>query len=194
MLACTAARRGALARARWAARAGGGGRPGPLAQPFSSAAPQGSFPDGGQQGNPFTMFEQLGRTMMARAQEAAQRIGESAGTGSPAPLLQDLQGLAYTNLSQLSQYTVPLFTAMLILTRATPGQPLTAEQQEKISEVLGREAGQILKTITDVVPEDPHVAQLKRIADALVALDAKLSNVALASPAPGKTAPAAGSE
>mmetsp|Transcript_7482 Transcript_7482/g.18876 ORF Transcript_7482/g.18876 Transcript_7482/m.18876 type:complete len:196 (-) Transcript_7482:100-687(-) len=135
-------------------------------------------PPSSAQANPFTVLEQLGREAAQTAQQAAQRLGEVTSSGSGGHLLQDLQSLAQANAVTMSQQLVPLFTAMLILARATPGQPLTAEQQEKLAKVIPAEAGEVLKSIADVLPEDPQVTQLKRIADHLEAIEAKLNAAA----------------
>merc|ERR1719382_2159707 len=110
---------------------------------------------------------------MQRAQEAAQKIGEVTNQGPSAPLFQELQTFAETNARELGTRVVPLFSAFLILARA-PGTPLTAQQEGQLSEVLPPPALEMLKKLVEILPEDPQVTQLKRMAEKLEAIEAKL--------------------
>mmetsp|Transcript_28836 Transcript_28836/g.73159 ORF Transcript_28836/g.73159 Transcript_28836/m.73159 type:complete len:184 (-) Transcript_28836:58-609(-) len=131
---------------------------------------------GGMQANPFAMFEQAAKDAQVGLQQAAQRLNEAAAGGpSAAPLLQEIQSMAHANVAQMSSHIVPMFTAMLILVRSSPGQPLTAAQQEILEKVLPIAAlGDVAKGIVQVLPEDPQVVQLRAIAEKLEAIGAKL--------------------
>ncbi|CAK0795598.1 unnamed protein product, partial [Prorocentrum cordatum] len=170
----SAARRcGGAAAAAAGARGNARRAPAAAARDFASEAPP-----SGQQASPFSVLEQLGReTTLSKAQEAAQKVGEVASSGSPAPLLQELQGLAQANAEALGRTAVPICSAVLILSRS-PGAPLSEAQQEKLAEALPAPMMDMLNDLVKVVPEDPVVEQLKRIGDKLDTLEAKLAAAA----------------
>merc|ERR1719473_1400035 len=78
-----------------------------------------------------------------------------------------------TSAAELPQSLMPLFSALLIIARS-PGTPLTAAQEEKFGQVLPPQAVEMIKSLSTVVPEDPQVAQLKKIAEKLESIEAKL--------------------
>eukprot|EP00933_Yihiella_yeosuensis_P037825 TRINITY_DN31819_c0_g1_i1.p1 TRINITY_DN31819_c0_g1~~TRINITY_DN31819_c0_g1_i1.p1 ORF type:complete len:184 (-),score=51.22 TRINITY_DN31819_c0_g1_i1:82-633(-) len=125
---------------------------------------------GGGSPNPFSVLEQLGREVQSRASEAAQKIGEVTSTQNA---IQELNNFAQSNVEEISTRAVPVFSAFLILARS-PGTTLTEEQQAKLAEALPAPALEVLKSFVAVVPEDPSVTQLKRIADRLEQIEAKL--------------------
>lgn len=137
---------------------------------------------GGQGGNPLSMFEQLGRETLTKAQEAAQKLGEAT---SAQHYLDQLQGFSAANAEQVGKSAVPLFSAMLILARS-PGTNLSDEQQAKLAESLPAPALDVLKSFMEIVPEDPQVVQLKRIADSLEKLEAKLGKIPFEQAASGQ--------
>eukprot|EP00930_Biecheleria_cincta_P053203 TRINITY_DN3859_c0_g1_i1.p1 TRINITY_DN3859_c0_g1~~TRINITY_DN3859_c0_g1_i1.p1 ORF type:complete len:182 (+),score=50.78 TRINITY_DN3859_c0_g1_i1:90-635(+) len=131
--------------------------------------------EGGSQGggNPLSMFEQFGRETLTKAQEAAQKLGEAT---SAQHYVDQLQNFTQSNAEQIGKSAVPLFSAMLILARS-PGTSLSEEQQAKLAESLPPPALDVLKSFMEIVPEDPQVVQLKRIADSLEKLEAKLDKM-----------------
>ncbi|CAE8735384.1 unnamed protein product [Polarella glacialis] len=131
--------------------------------------------------NPLSMLEQMGRETFSRAQEAAETLRSG---GNP---VQELQTFATSNAQVIAQNVVPLFSAMLILARS-PGTPLTPEQQAKLSESLPGPAVDVLKAFIEVIPQDPQVVQLKRIADRLDNIEATLAREKAAEKAAGQPA------
>merc|ERR1711870_26069 len=98
----------------------------------------------------------------------------------PPPSLTDLQNLTQTQANEVGRAVMPLFSAMLILARK-PGNKLSMEEEAKFSEALPAPAVDLLRTLVEIIPEDPEVTQLKRIAGTLEAIEAKL-NAAASSP------------
>eukprot|EP00428_Durinskia_dybowskii_P043111 CAMPEP_0170260784 /NCGR_PEP_ID=MMETSP0116_2-20130129/30270_1 /TAXON_ID=400756 /ORGANISM="Durinskia baltica, Strain CSIRO CS-38" /LENGTH=213 /DNA_ID=CAMNT_0010511843 /DNA_START=50 /DNA_END=689 /DNA_ORIENTATION=+ len=147
------------------------------------AAPERPGPEGPAAGaqdpnNPFSVLEQFGQQVFQNAQQVAQRVAEAANSRSATPVFQDMQGFVNAAAAQVNRHAMPIFTAMLILARAPAGQPLTAEQQEKIEQIFPNEAKDLLQRIGEVIPEDPQVTQLRRIADRLELIEAKLDAAA----------------
>ncbi|CAE7471183.1 unnamed protein product [Symbiodinium natans] len=137
-----------------------------------------SFTTPGGQGNPFAAFEQFGRETVGRATEAASKLGEAIpAQGSMVGMVEGLQGFAQANVNELSRATVPLFAALLTLSRS-PGTPLTPEQQEKLEHLLPPPVLEAIKSFGEFVPEDPAVVQLKRIADSLEKIQAAQGSAA----------------
>eukprot|EP00932_Pfiesteria_piscicida_P009464 SRR837773.20197.p1 GENE.SRR837773.20197~~SRR837773.20197.p1 ORF type:complete len:304 (-),score=75.57 SRR837773.20197:19-930(-) len=144
----------------------------PVAGRAFAAAPG----EGGQPGsppNPFAVFEQFAKDATTQMQQAAQRLNEVASTG-PGPAVQDLQSLAQSNVAVVSERLVPLFSAMLIVARSTSGQQLTPAQEEVLEKVMPAQARDTLKNVIGVLPEDPQVEQLKRIASLMESIETKL--------------------
>merc|ERR1711870_58140 len=92
----------------------------------------------------------------------------------PPPSLTDLQNLTQTQANEVGRAVMPLFSAMLILARK-PGNKLSMEEEAKFSEALPAPAVELLKTLVEIIPEDPEVTQLKHIAGTLEAIEAKLN-------------------
>mmetsp|Transcript_66267 Transcript_66267/g.158521 ORF Transcript_66267/g.158521 Transcript_66267/m.158521 type:complete len:188 (+) Transcript_66267:68-631(+) len=134
--------------------------------------------ESGSAANPFAALEQLSKEAFQKAQEAAAHAQSMAsGAGVPLPQVQDMERLLKSSADEVGKLTVPFLTAGLILAR-TPTNELTAEQEAKLKEVLPEPAMQTLKTLLEVVPPDPTVVHLQRIADQLEAIEKKLPSAA----------------
>jgi hypothetical protein len=127
------------------------------------------------QPSPFAILDQIGRETVQKAQEAAQTvqaIAEQATTSGPAGALNELQGVARSNASEIGKVVVPLFSAFLILARANG--PLTIEHETKLGQTLPDEAVDVLRNLVEIIPEEPKAKELKRIADTLEKITAQL--------------------
>eukprot|EP00427_Karlodinium_veneficum_P063857 CAMPEP_0169334744 /NCGR_PEP_ID=MMETSP1017-20121227/15956_1 /TAXON_ID=342587 /ORGANISM="Karlodinium micrum, Strain CCMP2283" /LENGTH=169 /DNA_ID=CAMNT_0009430053 /DNA_START=47 /DNA_END=553 /DNA_ORIENTATION=- len=129
-------------------------------------------PGGSPQGSPFSMLEQVGRETLKKVEEVAQQV-QSATTTGAVPGLSEIKTMAESNAAELQRTVMPLFSALLILAR-NPGTSITAEQEAKFAEVLPPVAVDAIKSLATIVPEDPQVAQLKKIADKLESIEAKI--------------------
>merc|ERR1719499_3023493 len=98
------------------------------------------------------------------AQGVAQELSDATARITLGPILYHMQAATQANVDALTRQLAPILTTALILSRATPGQPLTAEQEAKLTEVLGSGAQDMLKGVGEALPEDPQVVQLRRIA------------------------------
>merc|ERR1712151_96630 len=90
--------------------------------------------------------------------------------------------MGQTQANEVGRAVMPLFSAMLILARK-PGNKLSMEEEAKFSEALPGPAVELLKTLVEIIPEDPEVTQLKHIAGTLEAIEAKLNAAPVTPPA-----------
>lgn len=129
----------------------------------------------------------------ASGAEAARKFSQDAADKLPGqlPLVSDLKGLANPNVEKLSKVAVPLFASFLVLSR---NGKLAEEHKALLADVLPPPAQEMLLKVVEMVPEDPAAIELRRIADALEAIEARLGAQAGAESRHAETKPQAPAE
>lgn len=137
-------------------------------------------------------LQSIPETLQQNMQNIPGTLQQNLGQlqGGAAPLIQNLQGAALGNASQLTQQLAPLLTTVLVLARTSPGQPLTEAQQAKLAEVLPGDVQEMFQKLAEAVPEDPQLAELRRIADSLANIEMHLAASTQAAPAGASTSEA----
>merc|ERR1712232_990679 len=100
--------------------------------------------------------------------------------GTAVPIVSELQQFAQANVNELGRTVVPLFSAALILARK-PGAKLSAEEEDKFASALPAPVLDLLKRLIEIIPEDPRVTHLKRIAESLEAIENHVNAIKAAS-------------
>jgi len=106
--------------------------------------------------------------------EAARQMSEDAAGKLPGqlPNLPHLKNLAEPNLEALSKNVLPLFSAFLVIAR---NGKLSDDHRSLLAEVLPPAVEEMFQKVSEVVPEDPQVVELRRVAAALEDLNVRLA-------------------